>query len=176
MKNKINKEDLEQEIRDLEKEVYDKTGYKNDRPFIKTQYEEAKKEYKRDKKKVQKIKNIRNLKVTGYISLMLLPFVVNAGICCGAFSFVNKSTADKEPVNAGDEIKVTVIATGFNSEKNEEVQKKKTVYGGANNNGYVSNAQKADFEEKSKSIFEWERESRKNALDEIKLPDFLTRK
>ncbi|MGN0974307.1 MAG: hypothetical protein ACI4OT_06140 [Bacilli bacterium] len=105
MKNKMNKENLEQEIRDLEKEVYNKTGYKNDRPFLKTEYEEAKKEYKRDKRKVRKIKGIRNLKVTGYVSLMLLPFVVSAGVWAGGSSIIYKVT-EADPVDLGDEVKI----------------------------------------------------------------------
>ena len=78
-------------------------------------------------------------------------------------------------VNGGDEIKVTVIATGFTGEKQDDGQRKRSIYG-ASNNEYMTSAQKAEKEEKAKNIFEWERESRRNALEEIELPSFLRNK
>ena len=82
---------------------------------------------------------------------------------------------------SGDEIKVTVIATGFSNEQQEQVmrpynarekeQKERPAQGEQSvfeRRGYRYNA-----EESSKTISQWENEAKKKYTNNISIPEFL---
>lgn len=121
MNKREDKMKLEQEVNELENQVYNLTGYRNNRDELRAQYEKDKSDYKKNKKKVAKIKGIRNLKVMGNISLLLVPFVVCGGFFAGTFAGYDTLLSNEKTVDFGDEVKiVSMDSTGTYDENFEQ--------------------------------------------------------
>lgn len=85
--------------------------------------------------------------------------------------------------NSGDEIKVTVIATGFSNEQQELVmhpentrERAKKEQPVAKNSARYDRSYNYDTDELSKTISQWDKEAKKSFTSSIEIPSFLSNK
>lgn len=114
------KEKLKQEVKALEQEVvFSSTGYKYDSCKLNDQYLKEKSSYKKYRNKSLKIKGIRNLKILGSVSMLLLPFVVCGGVFMSSTFGINKAIKSFS-YDVNDEIKF-VSANNIGQKEEEDV-------------------------------------------------------